>query len=195
MSTALTAPEFSPATRAAHTLTTAATPAVAAVDVPRGPGLFGLVADAEAQRVLGRALGEARAFEHVAGLLHIGHAADVSRAARSVFHAGRTATVGVRQRLAALLADELGLAVAPVSAGVRRPGVELTSDSEERLSAWLREHVGVRTWQDGDACAEVHARVVADVAPVLTGAQVPGRVPAVDAASERLRAARPSATL
>ena len=109
-----------------------------------------------------------------------------------VFKYGGNAMVSepLRQAFAALLAGELGLDVERTSPGAGA-GFALTPESEETLTAWMREHLTLRAWvaQDASALEGVAREVAADLAPALQPgaleAPVAQRVAAMRASARR----------
>ena len=113
------------------------------------------------------------------------------RDVRVAFQSGRTGASPLRQGLAALLAGELGLDVERTSPGAAGAGFALTPESEETLTAWMREHLTLRAWvaQDASALEGVAREVAADLAPALQPgaleAPVAQRVAAMRASARR----------
>ena len=113
------------------------------------------------------------------------------REVRAAFQSGRTGVSPLRQAFAALLAGELGLDVERTSPGAAGVGFALTPESEETLTAWMREHLTLRAWvaQDASALEGVAREVAADLAPALQPgaleAPVAQRVAAMRASARR----------
>ena len=110
---------------------------------------------------------------------------------RAAFQSGRTGASQLRQGLAALLRDVLALDVERTSPGAAGAGFALTPESEETLTAWMREHLTLRAWvaQDASALEGVAREVAADLAPALQPgaleAPVAQRVAAMRASARR----------
>lgn len=153
---------------------------------PAVPGIVAVVADADARAALGLTADGT-------DVLAV-DAADESlqcREARAAFQSGRTGVSAVRQAIAALLAETLGLDVERTSPGAAGEGFSLTPDSEEELTAWMRAHLTLRAWvtQDGEGVDDVARAVAAELEPALQpgalDAQAAERVAAMNAAARR----------
>ena len=110
-----------------------------------------------------------------------------SRDVRTHFASGRTGSSSVRRSLAALLRDPLRLTAVPRNTA--KPGSSanfgLSPDGEDRLSAWMHEHLALAIWvkPDGVDLDAVETSVLRAWQPPLNLAKV--AVP-----SARLKAAR-----
>lgn len=153
---------------------------------PAVPGIVAVVAEESARAALG--------LTSAAGDVLAVDAADESlqcREVRAAFQSGRTGVSPLRQAFAALLAGELGLDVERTSPGAAGEGFALTPESEETLTAWMREHLTLRAWvaQDASALEGVAREVAADLAPALQPgaleASVAQRVAAMRASARR----------
>lgn len=153
---------------------------------PAVPGIVAVVAEESARAALG--------LTSAAGDVLAVDAADESlqcREVRAAFQSGRTGVSPLRQAFAALLAGELGLDVERTSPGAAGEGFALTPESEETLTAWMREHLTLRAWvaQDASALEGVAREVAADFAPALQPgaleASVAQRVAAMRASARR----------
>lgn len=133
-------------------------------EAPEVSGIVAVVADQAARARLGVEAEET-------GLLAVAVAPYGLRArdVRAAFQSGRTAVSPLRQALAALLEDELGLDVERTSPGAAGAGFTLTPESEDALTAWMRAHLTLRAWatQDASVLADVADQVNADLAPAL----------------------------
>lgn len=195
MNTAATATMTPQATDAAAALTAAGVSYeeyLTGVDAV--PGIFAVAADDAAIAQLGL---DAVAFED--NLLYVGAAPTslLGRDVRGHFHSGRTESSTLRRSLAALLFDELDLALVPRSPGSRTVKFALTPDAEDRLTAWMKEHLTVSTVavDAGDVHA-VAGEVVDELEPPLNLKGVAHPWEALIEKRRRLTAeARPSATL
>lgn len=167
MNTSTPAPAPSPTADAEFALTSSATVTHAqfVADAPDVPGAAGVHVDLDGARELG--LGERLPS---GGLVYV-IPAPVSLRDRDVrvhFQSGRTSASDLRAGLAALLADRLDLEGTPRSPGVSgRRG--LTSDGEEDLTAWMRDHLRLSWWEApaGLDAAEAADAVIRDLAPAL----------------------------
>jgi hypothetical protein len=160
MSTAATATMTPQATDAAAALTAAgASYEEYLTGVDAVPGLFAVAADDAAITQLGL---EETAFED--NLLYVGTAPKslLGRDVRGHFHSGRTQASTLRRSLAALLFDELELTLVPRSPGSRTAKFALTPDAEDRLTAWMKEHLTVSTVAVDAADVDALAREVVD---------------------------------
>lgn len=153
---------------------------------PAVPGIVAVVAEESARAALG--------LTPAAGDVLAVDVADESlqcREVRAAFQSGRTGVSPLRQAFAALLAGELGLDVERTSPGAAGVGFALTPESEETLTAWMREHLTLRAWvaQDASALEGVAREVAADLAPALQPgaleAPVAQRVAAMRASARR----------
>ena len=153
---------------------------------PAVPGIVAVVAEESARAALG--------LTPAAGDVLAVDVADESlqcREVRAAFQSGRTGVSPLRQAFAALLAGELGLDVERTSPGAAGVGFALTPESEETLTAWMREHLTLRAWvaQDASALEGVAREVAADLAPALQPgaleAPVTQRVAAMRASARR----------
>lgn len=157
---------------------------------PAVPGIVAVVAEESARAALGLtpATGDVLAVDVADESLQC-------REVRAAFQSGRTGVSPLRQAFAALLAGELGLDVERTSPGAAGEGFALTPESEETLTAWMREHLTLRAWvtQDATALEGVAREVAADFAPALQPGALEASV-AQRAAAMRASARR-SATL
>ena len=153
---------------------------------PAVPGIVAVVAEESARAALG--------LTPAAGDVLAVDVADESlqcREVRAAFQSGRTGVSPLRQAFAALLAGELGLDVERTSPGAAGVGFALTPESEETLTAWMREHLTLRAWvtQDPSALEGVAREVAAYLAPALQPgaleAPVAQRVAAMRASARR----------
>lgn len=153
---------------------------------PAVPGIVAVVAEESARAALG--------LTPAAGDVLAVDVADESlqcREVRAAFQSGRTGVSPLRQAFAALLAGELGLDVERTSPGAAGAGFALTPESEETLTAWMREYLTLRAWvaQDASALEGVAREVAADLAPALQPgaleAPVAQRVAAMRASARR----------
>ena len=115
---------------------------------PAVPGIVAVVAEESARAALG--------LTPAAGDVLAVDVADESlqcREVRAAFQSGRTCVSPLRQAFAAVLAGELGLDVERTSPGAAGEGFALTPESEETLTAWMREHLTLRAWVAQDASA------------------------------------------
>lgn len=153
---------------------------------PAVPGIVAVVAEKPARAALG--------LTPAAGDVLAVDVADESlqcREVRAAFQSGRTGVSPLRQAFAALLAGELGLDVERTSPGAAGEGFALTPESEETLTAWMRDHLTLRAWvaQDASALEGVAREVAADLAPALQPgaleASVVQRVAAMRASARR----------
>ena len=168
----------------------AATPGMRYADfltaAPAVPGIVAVVAEESARAALGLtpATGDVLAVDVADESLQC-------REVRAAFQSGRTGVSPLRQAFAALLAGELGLDVERTSPGAAGQGFALTPESEETLTAWMREHLTLRAWvaQDASALEGVAREVAADLAPALQPgaleAPVAQRVAAMRASARR----------
>ena len=155
-------------------------------EAPSLPGVVAVVADDAARAALGLPA------QHT-GLLAVTAAPHGlrDRDVRVAFQSGRTGASPLRQGMAALLRDVLALDVERTSPGAAGTGFALTPESEETLTAWMREHLTLRAWvaQDASALEGVAREVAADLAPALQPgaleAPVAQRVAAMRASARR----------
>ncbi|MDO5635372.1 MAG: hypothetical protein Q4G34_10970 [Micrococcus sp.] len=164
MSTQTLAPAATPASEAAEALTSESSLTV--TELPAGRGLYGVVADDAALAQLGLS----DSAEHALIYLDRTEQDTLDYNARRHFQSGRTDSSQLRRNLAALLWDELELNAAPASPGLRTQYLPLTSDSEETLTRWMREHLRFTVWQpagESDPIAGVEQEVLASEAPAL----------------------------
>ncbi|MDN4489262.1 hypothetical protein QQX13_00290 [Demequina sp. SYSU T00068] len=94
------------------------------------------------------------------------HARDVNQH----WESGNTGWSTVRRSLAAILQAELGLVPAPrnQTLPLRAANYGLTADSEERLTAWMVEHLSMSFWVwDGEGLGDVETRVIRHLEPPL----------------------------
>lgn len=153
---------------------------------PAVPGIVVVVAEEPARAALGLtpAAGDVLAIDVADESLQC-------REVRAAFQSGRTGVSPLRQAFAALLAGELGLDVERTSPGAAGEGFALTPESEETLTAWMRDHLTLRAWvaQDASALEGVAREVAADLAPALQPgaleASVVQRVAAMRASARR----------
>jgi GIY-YIG catalytic domain-containing protein len=151
--------------------------------VPDEAGLYAVYATPQAWQDLGLEL------DATLPAVYVGKAERSlsSRDVRTHFARGRTGSSTLRRSLAALLRDPLGLTAVPRNTA--RPDSSanfgLRPDGEDRLSAWMHEHLSLATWVKPEG---------ADLDAVETGVlrawQPPLNLSKVATPSARLKAAR-----
>lgn len=145
---------------------------VAALTVARAPGLYAFYGD----DVAWQALLLTPAFEDQP--LYVGKAERSlnGRDVRTHFSTGKTGSSTVRRSLAALLVDDLALVAVPRN--LAKPdgsaNFSLDTGSEERLSAWMEQHLRLATWVSPPTAVldEVETAVLERLRPPLNLAKV-----------------------